>query len=177
MPDNLSLGADAQVNHIIALMQVEKSKGPVHDGVRISPGAAFVIDPEGKVQGNFQTGDGCTLKLSYRVIEPVRWLGLHFSAGSFSLEGKSVVGAICKSQSGHAITSRFCLRSGYEGGFEDHFLPKHMVSYSEASTHIDLISIDTNQDISKDEKWRELILFLPVMDTNIIIYDLKFFVV
>ncbi|WP_081570380.1 hypothetical protein [Sphingobium herbicidovorans] len=119
----------------------------------------FVIDPEGKVKGQFETGDGCALKLSYRIIEPVRWFGLHLPAGSFDLKGKSIIGVICKSQAEHAITSRLCLRSGFEGGFEDSFLPKHLVSYGESSTHIDLIQVEKSDNLSKRALWRELILF------------------
>ncbi len=177
MPDNLSLGAEAQVNHIIALMQKEKTKGAIHDGAQIFPDAFFGVDPEGKVKGQFETGDGCALKLSYRVIEPVRWVGLHLRAGHFSLDDKSIVGVICKSQADHAITSRLCLRSGFEGGFEDSFLPKHLVSYSEASTHIDLIQIEKSGYLSKQALWRELLFFLPCTDTDINIQELKFFIV
>lgn len=137
----------------------------------------FVIDPEGQIKGNFETGNGNVLKLSYRIIRPVRWVGLHIAAGNFDLQGRSIAGLICKSHADHAVTSRACIRSGYEGGFTDIFLPKHIVSYAEPSTHIDLLQVEKETDLPKKADWRELVIFLPVADTNITISELKFFVV
>ncbi|MBB6191284.1 hypothetical protein FHS51_001511 [Sphingobium wenxiniae] len=116
MSDNLFFGPDAQVNHTIGMMQTEKSQGSITDGARVGPNVFFVIDPEGQIKGNFETGNGNVLKLSYRIIRPVRWVGLHIAAGNFDLQGRSIAGLICKSHADHAVTSRACIRSGYEGG-------------------------------------------------------------
>lgn len=177
MPDNLFFGPDAQINHTIGMMQAEKSEGAITDGARVSPNVFFVVDPEGQIAGNFETGDGNVLKMSYQIIKPARWIGLHITAGNFDLQGRSILGLIAKSRSDHAVTSRACLRSGYEGGFTDSFLPKHIVSYAETSTHIDLLQIEKDADLPQAADWRELVFFLPPADTHLAISELKFFVV
>ena len=175
--DNLSLASDAQVNHLIGVVRSTEAKYSLADELRLAPGAFFSIDPDGKVSGHCAAGGSNVLSVEYSVEHPVKWFGLHFSMGGIDLRDAAVFGVVCKSRSPEATTLRVCLRSPTPDGFVDAFLPKHVVAYGQASTHVDLMKLEGREDVPSQAAWRELILFFPTQSAAIDLIDLRVFVV
>jgi len=115
--------------------------------------------------------------LNYTVHRPVSWLALHLSVGGIDLRDAAVFGVVCKSRAPEATTFQFCLRSPTADGFRDAFLPKHVVSYAQTSTHIDLLKLDSREDVPAQAKWRDLVLFFSTQSAAIELIDLRVFVV
>jgi hypothetical protein len=175
--NNFHLGADAQITHQLSLFRTNSNKVKLTDGEEIFPGVTLRIDPQGDIRGEIETGGEALFRISYKVVKPPRWVGLHFAMGAVDLPRGSVLGLVCKSSAAQAQTFRSCLRSGAVEGFVDTFLPKHIVAYAKASTHLDILDLATQEDVSTKAPWRELILFFPALPTTITVHDMRFFVV
>lgn len=175
--DNLQLGPDAQVNHTLAVLRSQKNTQKLADGVSPVPGLFFMIDHAGEVDGQCVTGGGSLLRLDYTIGNRPRWLALHVQFGEADLTAATLLGIVCKSMATEAAIFRICLRSSTPDGFVDTFMPKHVVSFAEESTHIDLLRLDGNADVPAQAKWRELILFFQTTTAIFDIRDLRVFIV
>lgn len=176
MADNLLLGPEAQVNHLTSLLRVTPGTGVLAEGARLAPGAFLSVDPEGQLTGQFKTGAGTVLDLSYEVQKPPRWLALHLELGALPLLDKAVFGIVCKSRAPQAATFRLCLRSAVQGGFVDAFFDKHVVAYADQSTHVDLLRLGARNDVPAEAPWRDLILFFQTRSAQIHLNDLRVFI-
>lgn len=177
MADNLLLGPDAPVNHLTSLLRTTRSSGILTEGASLAPGAFMSVDAEAKLSGQFKTGEGAVLNLSYEVQKPPRWLAMHLQLGPLPLSEASVFGVVCKSQALQAATFRICLRSGIAGGFVDAFFDKHVVAYADQSTHIDLMRLESRSDVPTEAPWRDLILFFQTRSAQLTVKDLRVFIV
>ena len=145
--------------------------------MKLIPGAFFAIDAEGEVLGSCVTGGDTLLRIDYTVGRPPRWLALHMAVGGVDLEKAAVLGVACKSRAPEAATYRLCLRSATSNGFIDAFLPKHVVAFSETSTHIDFLKLEGHEDVPAKAEWRELILFFQPSSAAFELLDLRIFIV
>ncbi len=179
MADNLMLGRDAQVNHTIAMLRGTESSGALAEVSVLAPDRlAFLSwDSAGRATGTFKTGAGKVLELAYEVLKTPRWVSLHLQLGAIDFGDAAVFGIVCKSRAAQAATIRPCLRSASTTGFEDAFFDKHVVSFSEASTHVDLLRLAGRSDVPTKAPWRELILFFQTSSASFEIQDLRVFVV
>ena len=174
---NTRLDVDAQVNHAIALLGAEARQGELADLAVPAPNTFFSIDPEATLTGTFATADEGLIRVSYTAARKPRWLALHLTAGGIDLSSATVLGVICKSQAASAATFRVCLRSAVPEGFVDTFLPKTVVAFGQPSVHLDLLRLDSASTVPKQAEWRELVLFFQPGAADILLQDLRVFIV
>lgn len=145
--------------------------------MNLVPGVRFVGDPKGEVTGRCVTGGESLFRLSYTTTKAPRWLALHIAVGGINLKKAAVFGVACKSQAVEAATYRICLRSATPNGFVDAFLPKHVVAFSQISSHVDLLKLEEHENVPDQADWRELILFFQPNSASFDLLDLRVFIV
>lgn len=175
--DNLHFGPDAQINHTIGLLRASPTDKPLVDKMKLMPGAFFAIDAEGEVTGRCVTGGDHLLRLDYTVGRPPRWLALHLVVGGVDLGKAALFGVACKSRAPEAATYRLCLRSATPEGFVDAYLPKHVVAFSETSTHVDFLKLEGHEHVPAQADGRELILFFQSRSAVFELLDLRVFII
>ncbi|KEO61128.1 hypothetical protein DT23_10355 [Thioclava indica] len=106
-----------------------------------------------------------------------KWQALHISLGEMNLSGSLLLGVLIKSRSPSSMTTKICLRSGKDGDFQDIFFSKTMVSFAQASVHLDVIEFDKNPNLPRQVQWRDLILFFRPGEFDISLLDIRLFVV
>lgn len=173
---NHSFGPEAHLNQISYVLKATTLNGDISPRVDLVPDVFITFDHEGEIEGAFSSPEGSLLSMSYRVIKPPRWVALHFAMGDVDFSGHSVLGIVARSEAPVATMFRMCVRSGTEDGFSDCFFSKHVVSFSEVSTHIDLLRFGQDgKSIPSRAPWRELILFFKIADQKLTVNDLKIF--
>lgn len=186
MVDNLNVSQDSHINHAIEVAKQIENSGKIQNRKEIAPGIYFSIDTEANIDGEFTSGNGKIIDLKYfNVSEPVhgknitpRWIAIHFRLGEVTLNNKSAIGVIVKSEAPNAVTMRACLRSGTQENFQDEFFSKYIVAYQNTSTHLDIIKIeDLPEECPLKKIERDLILFLPPFDASLTITDLRAFII
>lgn len=175
--DNLDHGLDSEVNYKLAVMRSYANRGALVDKAAPGLGSFFSIDPVGDVAGDFATGDGEMLRLSYTARRRPGWVALHIPIGGVDLGSTTLVGLVCKTQADKAVTFRAALRSATGQGFVDAFLPKTVAAFSKRSTHVDLLKIEGREDVPRQAAWRDLVLFFPVDGAALSIRDARVFIV
>jgi len=175
--DNLLTGPDAEINHRIALLRTKSSEQRLVDSASPVPGVFFGVDPEAKIDGRFTTGGDGLINLDYVTKTTPRWLSMHFALGNADLGGRSVLGFVCKASAPEAATFRVCVRSAKAEGYRDVFFPKHVVAFSQVSTHVDLLRLEGLDGIPEKAPWRDLILFFQTSSARIAVIDLRVFIV
>jgi len=186
MVDSLNVSQDSHINHIVELSKKTNNSGKIHNNAKISADIYFSVDTDANVSGEFTSGDGKVVSIRYynssesihgNKIIP-RWIAVHFRLGEISLKNKTAIGVVIKSEAPTAVTMRACLRSGSGGTFLDEFFSKHIVSYQNSSTHLDILKIeDFPEQFPLEKADRDLILFLPPQDSSLTISDLRVFIV
>lgn len=179
MVHNLNLSQDAHFNHVIETVKAGSGSGKLRNSAELSPDIFLSVDPGAEIRGSYESGSGGVVSVAYEVTGTARprWIAVHFRLGEVDLTGKAVVGIIVKSQAPNATACRVCLRTNQDGSFEDEFFAKNIVSYQEASTHLDLLKVDDLPVSYPLEKARrDLILFLPPTGGNISISDIRLFI-
>lgn len=174
---NTSLARDAQLNHAIALLGAEARSGDLADLVVPAPGTFFSVDPEAGLSGTFATAKDGLVRITYTTERRPRWAALHLVAGGIDLSEATLLGIVCKTQAPEASTFRVCLRSGTSDGFVDAFLPKTVVAFSQPSIHVDLLRLDQSGEVPKTAAWRELVLFFQPNSADVLLQDLRVFIV
>lgn len=139
------------------------SEGAIND--RHTPfceGLALNADPAMQMAGDWRSPSGRLLELALRPTAPGAWTGLHLALDLPDLSGLRFLGLAARALAPDEVLIRACLRSGLpEGGFHDHFLPRHWLAHDEAATHHDLIHLPSQNALPMRAPWRELVLFLP----------------
>ncbi|MCL4186297.1 MAG: hypothetical protein KJZ85_01720 [Rhodobacteraceae bacterium] len=178
MTHNLSLGPEADVMHGLAVLRASQPVGPIVAGQPLGPGVSLVLDPEGQTEAEAIAAPGALMGLRLRAIVPGRWAGLHIVLGPLDLTDRHVIGVVLRTRAPAVTTLRIALRSGREGGFDDCDFPKRLVAFGEDSTHVDLLQTARHPDtLPLQAPWRELVLFLPPAGCELVIQDLRLFVV
>lgn len=178
MNNSIHLGPDANINQMVRLLQAEAPLGPIEVDKPIVPGISFSFDPDAELSGRLKAADGAVLSFAIEEIKNSGWLALHISMGGFDLASYGVIGFVCKTQAPNAIALRACIRSGTEAGFVDCFFDKHLVGYSEPSTHLDAMDVSIQKTLPAQAPWRDFVLFLPPdRPTDLTLLDLRFFIV
>jgi len=175
MEHNLDFGAEAQGSHTLAILRAHSQQGPLTSDTRFSPGVFLSTDPDSDTSCQIHSEPGMLLELTAKGRRPGKWLSLNIELGAMDLSQRSVFGVMCKSRSEDIQTLKICLRSGVEGGFQDVFFGKRMISYNEESTHADLLKLVDYPDVPAQAPWRELILFLPPELRQLKLTDLALF--
>ena len=176
--DNLLLGPEAQLNHAAAALRATGigPATPLAPKVGVFPGVHLSIDPESRLEGTLTPGGGRILSLDYTSVKTPRWMALHLSVGPVDMESASIFGVVCRTRMSQTRALRVCLRSPTANGFIDAFLPKHIVTSEQASTHVDLMKLEERDDIPMHAEWRDVILFLPTQSSNIELLNIQIFI-
>ncbi len=169
-------GPEAQVNQSLAELHQLTRQGLVVSDDPIVPGIWLSLDPESATQGSYTTAPGMLLSVSFHTETPGRWQALHLGLGGIDLRDRHVLGFVLRSDAPQTVTFRACLRSGEEGGFTDHFFPRHIVSFEETSVHVDLLQIGRSPDLAREAPWRHLILFFKPQSLDVTLRDMRVFV-
>ncbi|SEO24127.1 hypothetical protein SAMN04488103_11627 [Gemmobacter aquatilis] len=177
MPHNLSLAPDAEVNATLALLREGELSGDIVSNQQLLPGLFFSLDPESETTGRFRSEPGRLLDMEFNAATPGRWMALHLALGPADLSGRQVLGVVCRCSSPQTTTFRFCLRSGRDGGFTDSFLRKTVVATTGSGTHLDALVLDGDPVVPAVAPWRELILFFRPETSQILLQDLRVFIV
>ncbi|MFN3276363.1 MAG: hypothetical protein ACK41U_17030 [Paracoccus sp. (in: a-proteobacteria)] len=180
MTNNILTGPDAQARFVLQTLRAQDNSGTIGPGDNPLGESAFLsLDPEAAVKGQFQSVPGEIISLSMRPAtgQTPRWQGYHIPLGPFDMSDAGVFGVVARSTAPASITTRICLRSGRDGQFTDKFLPKTMVSFSQSSTHLDLLDLSTVPDVPRQADWRDLILFFRPGPVEITLQDLRLFLV
>lgn len=175
MEHNLDFGAEAQANHALAVLRAQSFDRKVASGEQFSPGVFVLLDEESDTSVHATSQPGTLLDLSFKTRRPSRWLSLNIQMGECDLTGRDIAGFMCKVTSEATMTFRVCVRSGHDGGFQDAFFGKRVISYSAPSTHADLMKLAERDDVPAQAPWRELMLFLPPDVQQISLKDLALF--
>ncbi|MFN3526082.1 MAG: hypothetical protein ACK4YU_08315 [Paracoccus sp. (in: a-proteobacteria)] len=180
MTNNILTGPDAQARFVLQMLRTQDSKGTIGPGDNpLSEGSFLSIDPEAGVTGRYQSTPGEVVSLTMQPAtgKKPRWQGYHIPLGPFDMSEAGVFGVVARSIAPASVTTRICLRSGRDGQFTDSFLPKTMVSFSQASTHLDVLDLSNAPDVPRRAQWRELILFFRPGPVELTLQDLRLFLV
>lgn len=179
MVNNLFLGPDGQARFLLQSLQACETSGKISDPTtRIIEGIQLSSDPEARVAGEFSSpvGEILRLKAAPRGGTHARWQALHVTLGPADISGAGALGVMIRSRAPSSMTTRICLRSGREGGFVDHFLPKTLISFAQDSTHLDVIELSQAPDLPRQADWRDLILFFRPGPVELELRDLRLFI-
>lgn len=178
MADNILIGPDAQLRFSLQLLRAHKGRGKIAgDRTPIIDSVFLSTDPDAQVTGDYTADATNMVKLQMRSRKgPSRWQGMHIVMGPVDLSKAAVIGIVARSQSPSSMTTRICLRSGGGGQFTDNFFPKTMVSFAQASTHLDVLDMADINDLPRQAQWRDLILFFQGDTVDLDLLDLRFFV-
>lgn len=178
MHDNLQLGPDAQLRFAIDGLKSSVGTTKLTHRTPLAEGVFFDSDPDvpcsGKIVG---TADNLlSVSLSGDRSSLPRWQAIHFDMGPADLTNSALLGVLATSKAPSSVTARFCLRSGTHGTFSDHFFPKTLVAFGEASRHLDVLELAKIPDAPRVADWRQLIIFLRPGSVELTISDLRAFI-
>ena len=135
------------------------------------------MDPKEPISGGYETGDGSLIRLNYAAAQRVGWCTLRFALGAVDLSGCSVLGFVCKTRSPQATVIAVRLRSGAPTGIVEHHFEKQVVSFSEVSTHIDLVRLEDNVDaVPTRAPWRNLVFSFDPVAADVDLKDVRMFI-
>jgi len=175
MEHNVDFGAEAQVNHSLAVLRALDIDASVASDECFVPGVFVSVDSESDTQVQVTSNPGELLTLGLTTTKPGRWLSLNIEMGAFDLTHRDILGFMCKTTAENTLTFRVGLRSGTEQDFGDAFFGKRVISYNTESTHADLIKLVERDDVPIQAPWRQLVLFFPPDLQRIQITDLALF--
>jgi hypothetical protein len=178
MTENVATGPEADFNYALQLLRNSQAEGDIRAHTEIQPGIALHADPALHVSGRWRSPAGRLLELEATPGGEGGWFGLHMDLGTLSLSQAGLIGIACRGISPSIEAVRACIRSGRsEGGFDDCFFPKRILTHPEAASHLDALQISLQQDLPPEAPWRELILFLPLHSFRLDLHDLRLFAV
>ncbi len=178
MTDNLATGPDADFNYALQLLRHGQSEGEIQAQTEIQPGIALHADPALAPSGHWRSPAGRLFELEVTPGGEGGWFGLHMRLGNIDLSQAGIIGIACRGTSPSIEAIRVCIRSGLpEGGFEDCFFPKRVLTHPDASSHLDALQISQQPELPPEAPWRELILFLPLHSFRLNLNDLRLFIV
>ena len=169
---------DVQVNQDLAAWRAGTAEGALADTVAFQPGLTLHADPALGLSGTYRSPLDRLLELETKMSGDGAWLGLHLGLPLRDLSGFGVVGFAARTSAGSMALIRACLRSGLdEGGFQDVFFDKHLLTRPEESAHLDALHLPQVPDVALQAPWRELVFFLPTQDCHLSLIDLRVFTV
>lgn len=178
MKDNIFIGPDAHARFTLQMLRSYEGAGDIGRGRHdIQDGVFISCDPDVGISGRFESHSSNMLSISLQASRNPRWQALHIELGSLSLGEAAVIGVVARSQSTLSTTTRICIRSGNGGNFVDTFFPKTMASFSQASTHLDVLDLSAASNLPKQAEWRDLVLFFRAGNISLDLLDLRLFVV
>lgn len=131
---------------------------------KLALGITLHLDPDAQMTGHWSSPEGRLIEMQTQVARPGAWFGLHIRLPDAALDLGPLrwIGVTARTSAQHAIGIRVGLRSGRaEGGFQDDFFGRHMLSQPRQSDHHDLLCPADLPDLPRKAPWRELVLFLP----------------
>lgn len=178
MTDNVATGPDADFNYALQLLRSSQTSGEIQAQTEIQPGLALHADPALQASGSWRSPAGRLFELEVTTGGEGGWFGLHMRLGGISLSQAGLIGIACRGTSPTIEAVRVCIRSGRpEGGFDDCFFPKRILTHPDASSHLDALQISQQPELPPEAPWRELILFLPLHSFRLDLHDLRLFIV
>lgn len=179
MTNNFFFGPDAQVRFAIESLKDQQAKGRFSMQSNIVDGIHISTDADAGVKGRYSSEPGkfLSLQMGPTATREAKWQALHVGLGACDLSKASVLGIVARSSAPAAVHTKICLRSGRGSGFSDHFLSKTMISFSEETTHLDLLPLDSASDVPATAPWRDVILFFPRGAFEVDLVDLRVFIV
>jgi hypothetical protein len=148
----------------------------------LCPGVALHRDPDAGLTGTWSSPAGRLIEMQTQVARPGAWFGLHIRlpAEVADLERVRWIGIVARTSSLRVMAIRVGLRSGLPrmagGGFQDSFLPRHILCQPRQSDHHDLLCPADLPDLPQQAPWRELVLFLPpAAPVDWVLHDLRIF--
>ena len=176
MPDNLSFGPQAGVNHALALLRAGSVDQPVQAEVALVPGITFTTDPNATLRGRLLSAPGALLSLHLDPQDNPRWISLVLDMGVVDLTGPQWLGVVCAVQSPRATTFRVLLRTTIDGGHVDSYFRKTVVAYAEPTTHTDVLDVTRDATVPRAAARRELILLFEHIAQDLHILNMGVFV-
>lgn len=178
MTDNVATGPEADFNYALQLLRSSQAEGDIREHIQIQPGIALHTDPALKARGKWRSPAGRLFELDVTAESEGSWFGLHMDLGGINLSQAGLIGIACRGTSPSIEAVRACIRSGRsEGGFDDCFFPKRILTHPESSSHLDALQISQQLNLPPEAPWRELILFLPLHSFRLDLHDLRLFIV
>ena len=178
MHDNILIGPDAHGRFNLQMLRAFEGAGSIQRGKhKVNDGVYLSCDPDAAVAGRYESSSANMLQLRMQASGNTRWQALHVELGGLCLHQAAVFGIVARSVAPASITTRLCLRSGNGDHFVDSFFPKTMVSFNQASTHLDVMDLSSNPDLPKQAEWRDLILFFRSGEVSLTLLDLRLFAV
>jgi hypothetical protein len=177
MANNLDLSPDGQIAFSLASLRELEYGGPVESSQHLVPGIFFSLDPESTNAVTVESHPGELMTFRLAVDRPGRWLTLNMSVGSVDFTGCKIIGFACKLDSSTTTTFRVCLRSGRDGGHNDVFFKKSVVSYPKTALHLDVLELDDTPEISARAPWREIVIFFQREPSEINLRDFRLIVI
>jgi len=153
------------------------TRGPVSSGERIVPGVWIDLDTQqGAAETHFETGATALLHLRLKPSKPGRWCTLNIDLGNRDLGDAAMLGLAVRSRAPQSTTARVAVRSFLPGGgHSDSFLADYLVSFSEESTHCDVLWLARQPELLARAEWRTLIVFLDPEGFDIQFLDMRLF--
>lgn len=179
MISNIFLGPDADVRFALSRLRAHETTGRItHNEVNIVPGITLSHGPGGKIKGSYSSGPNNMIALSMtsKTATSPEWQCLTVSMGPMDLTGAAVIGVAARTSSPQSTLSRVILRSGRGNDYIDISFIKAIASFSEPSTHIDVIEISNFPNLPLQSEWRDMIIFFRPGPLEIDIIDFRFFV-
>ena len=178
MTNNMATGPDADFNYALQLLRHSQSEGEIQAHTEIQTGMALHADPALRPSGQWRSPAGRLLELDVTVAGAGGWFGLHMPLGNIDLSQAGIIGIACRGTSPSIEAILVCIRSRVvEGGFDDCFFPKRILTHPDSSSHLDAIQINQQLELPPVSPWRELILFLPLHSFRLDLHDLRLFIV
>ncbi|SMY09239.1 hypothetical protein LOM8899_03404 [Flavimaricola marinus] len=145
----------------------------------LAPGVMLHLDPEARFSGTWSSPDGRLVEMHTEATRPGAWFGLHIALPGEAADLGHVrwIGIVARTSALHAAAIRVGLRSGLaEGGFQDSFFGRHILSQPRQSDHHDLLCPADLPDLPQRADWRELVLFLPpAAPLDWVLHDLRIY--
>lgn len=146
--------------------------------VGLCPGVTLHLDPGADLTGTWSSPAGRLIEMHTAVTRPGAWFGLHIGlpAEAADLGPRRWIGIVARTSALRAMAIRVALRSGLEtgGGFQDSFLPRHILSQPRQSDHHDILCPADLPDLPSRAPWREVVLFLPpATPVDWVLHDLR----
>ncbi len=163
----------------VSLETLRKSatKGTISSGERIAPGVWIDMDTDGGVaETHLETGAGALLHTRVTPSKPGRWCTFNIDLGNQGWSEDALFGVAIRSRAPRSTTARLAVRSFLPGGgHKDSFFSDYLVSFSEESTHCDVLWLAREPDLLARADWRTLIIFLDPEGFDIRFLDIRLF--
>lgn len=129
------------------------------------------------LSGSYEAGDGALLKLAITAEKPGRWCTLALMLGEGTLDEGDVVGLVADLRSSRPASLTLCLRSMLGGSNRDVVFDDGFVLTPEGGAQVALLRVPQGSVLCAPDQRLVLLLELPQTDLEIVIQDLRLFVV